>query len=176
MKLVFIYGPPAAGKLTVAKEVARLTGYKLFHNHMTVDLVSSILDRKSESFWKLVDLYRLEMFEAASKEGIDGLIFTFVYGAPDDNPFIKETIRRVEKHGGKVCFVQLYCEPSELMGRVKHPSRRNFTKIRTKKVMKRVLGKHDLFSAVPFKNNLRIDNTDLSPKTAARKIVSHFRL
>jgi len=176
MKLVFIYGPPAAGKLTVAKEVAKLTGYKMFHNHMTVDLVSSILDRKSKSFWKLVDLYRLEMFETASKENIDGLIFTFVYDAPGDNPFIKETVKRVEKHGGKVCFVQLYCDVPELMSRVRHPSRRNFTKIRTKTVMKRVLGKRDVFSKVPFKNNLSIDNTDLSPKRAAGKIVSHFRL
>lgn len=39
MKLVFIYGMPAAGKLTVAKELAGLSGYKLFHNHQVVDLL-----------------------------------------------------------------------------------------------------------------------------------------
>ncbi len=36
MRLVFIYGPPGVGKLTVARELAALTGFKLFHNHLTV--------------------------------------------------------------------------------------------------------------------------------------------
>jgi replication-associated recombination protein RarA len=31
--LVFIYGPPAAGKLTVAEALAMRTGHKVFHNH-----------------------------------------------------------------------------------------------------------------------------------------------
>ena len=34
MKHLFLYGAPAVGKLTVAKELADLTGYKLFHNHL----------------------------------------------------------------------------------------------------------------------------------------------
>jgi len=35
MKLVFIYGPPAVGKLTVANALAKVTGFKVFHNHLT---------------------------------------------------------------------------------------------------------------------------------------------
>jgi len=42
MKLVFIYGPPASGKLTVARELATLTGYRLFHNHLIVDAVAAV--------------------------------------------------------------------------------------------------------------------------------------
>ena len=37
MKLVVLHGPPAVGKLTVARELARLTGWRLFHNHLVVD-------------------------------------------------------------------------------------------------------------------------------------------
>lgn len=44
MELVVIYGAPGVGKLTVARELARKTGYKLFHNHLTVDLVKSLFD------------------------------------------------------------------------------------------------------------------------------------
>lgn len=36
MKLMFIYGPPAAGKLTVAKALCAHTGFKLFHNHLAL--------------------------------------------------------------------------------------------------------------------------------------------
>jgi len=34
MNLVFLHGPAASGKLTVGRELSRLTGYRLFHNHL----------------------------------------------------------------------------------------------------------------------------------------------
>ena len=55
MKLIVIYGPPAAGKLTVSKELSRITGYKVFHNHLAIDFIESVLDR-----------YRIGLIEAAS--------------------------------------------------------------------------------------------------------------
>jgi len=39
-KLVIIMGAQAAGKMTVGQELAKITDLKLFHNHMTFDLVS----------------------------------------------------------------------------------------------------------------------------------------
>ncbi len=44
VKLVFIHGPAAVGKLTVARELAELTGLALFHNHLVVDLVTSLFE------------------------------------------------------------------------------------------------------------------------------------
>ncbi|HGO5304506.1 hypothetical protein [Vibrio harveyi] len=44
MKLVWLHGAPAAGKLTVAKVLHEKYGYKLFHNHLTVDLSLSIYE------------------------------------------------------------------------------------------------------------------------------------
>jgi shikimate kinase len=38
MKLVILFGPPAVGKMTVGQQLANLTGFKLFHNHMTIEL------------------------------------------------------------------------------------------------------------------------------------------
>jgi hypothetical protein len=35
VKFVVIFGPPAAGKMTVGRELAALTGWRLFHNHRT---------------------------------------------------------------------------------------------------------------------------------------------
>ena len=39
MDFIIIFGPQAVGKMTVGEELAKKTGYKLFHNHMTIDLV-----------------------------------------------------------------------------------------------------------------------------------------
>ena len=39
MKTIFIYGAPAAGKLTVANELAKRTGFSVLHNHLINDLI-----------------------------------------------------------------------------------------------------------------------------------------
>src|SRR6059036_357791 len=84
MKLVFVYGPPASGKLTVAKELAKLTGFRLFHNHVSIQFVQSLFEFGTKTFWRLTNTYRLEMIEQAAKDGID-TIFTFVYSKGEDD-------------------------------------------------------------------------------------------
>lgn len=39
MRLLFLHGPPATGKYTVGRELAALTGWELYHNHLVVDEV-----------------------------------------------------------------------------------------------------------------------------------------
>src|SRR3989344_1110054 len=113
MKLVIVYGPPAVGKLTVAKELAARTGYKLFHNHLTVDVVASLFTFGTPVFWKQVRQMREFLFEAAAKNKVN-LIFTFVYAAGEDDKIIRNYIRIIEKNGGEVCPVQLKSSIQEL--------------------------------------------------------------
>ena len=67
MKLIFIYGLPATGKLTVAVELAAMTGYKLFHNHLVVDLLLSVFDFGSPPFVELREDIWLSVFEQACR-------------------------------------------------------------------------------------------------------------
>jgi hypothetical protein len=53
MKLILLYGPLAAGKLTIAKEIARLTGFKVFHSHLSVNLVEAIFSRGTHAYRRL---------------------------------------------------------------------------------------------------------------------------
>src|SRR2546422_11399748 len=129
MKLVFIYGPPASGKLTVGTELAKLTGFKLFHNHVSIQFVQSIFEFGTKTFWRLTGKYRMEMLEAAAKEGID-TIFTFVYSKDDeDDQFVKHVVQHVRSRGGQVLFVRLYCEREELVKRVKRSQRKRMGKV-----------------------------------------------
>src|SRR6266540_39745 len=130
MQLLFLYGAPAVGKLTVARELAGLTGYKLFHNHLTVDLVGALFDFGSEQAERLSTKFRLEMFQEAALADLPGVVFTFVYARGDDDGFVQQTIDAVEPHGGTVYFVLLTCEEQELLRRVTHESRASFGKIR----------------------------------------------
>ena len=42
MKLVFLIGSGAVGKMTVGQELMKLTGLRLFHNHMTIEPVIAL--------------------------------------------------------------------------------------------------------------------------------------
>src|SRR5690349_1494558 len=175
MRLVFIYGPPASGKLTVAKELVKLTGFRLFHNHVSIEFVQSLFEFGSKPFWRLTDKYRTEMMEEAAKEGVD-TIFTFVYGKTTDDPFVRSVLRKVKAHGGKVCFVRLQCRRDELKRRVTSKFRKSRGKIATKKLLSQVFKKFDLDSEIPFEPSLTIDTEAQSPREAAKTIVRHYSL
>lgn len=176
MKLVFIYGPPAAGKLTVAKALADATRFKIFHNHLSINCVEPVFEFGTKPFGRLVELIRMETIEAAAKENINGLIFTFCYAAGHDEPFVRRVIERVEKHGGEVCLVQLICEREALEERVLREERKNFNKASNLNILREILERYDLFSAFPERNSLTIDNTNMPPQEAARRIIAHYNL
>ncbi len=69
MKLIILYDPPAVGKLTVAKTLVDSTGYKLFHNHLTVDPVISIFPRGTKSSVNMVRQIRYMMLAGAARVG-----------------------------------------------------------------------------------------------------------
>ena len=69
MKLLFLYGPAASGKLTIARELATLTGFALFHNHLVVDAVAAVFPFGSDQFVKPREQFWLAMFHEASERG-----------------------------------------------------------------------------------------------------------
>lgn len=111
----------------------------------------------------------MEIFEAAAKEHINGVIFTYCYARPEDDKFVKRVIHVVEKHGGEVCFVQPYCDRAVLEKRVRSGSRKRFHKIRTVKMLNQTLERWDLFSPIPFVKSLCMDNTKTSAKKQLKK-------
>ena len=42
MNLIFLYGTPAAGKLTIAKELVKLVSYKLYDNHAIISPLGAL--------------------------------------------------------------------------------------------------------------------------------------
>jgi RNase adaptor protein for sRNA GlmZ degradation len=176
MNLVFIYGAPATGKLTVATELARLTGYKLFHNHLTVDLIEPFFKFGTEEASRLSAKFRLEMFKEAAKAKLPGIIFTYVYVKDSDDEFVEQVISTVKPYGGKVMFVLLNCKKEELTKRVENDSRKNYTKVQEAGKLNELFKKYDMTSPVPHQESLIIDNTNLTPKEAANQIIQTYKL
>ena len=173
MKLIFLYGPPASGKYTIAKAIAQKTGYKLFHNHLTVDLAKGVFDYGTKAFWELVHKIRLDIFEKAAKENISGMIFTYVYEKDNDDSFVKQVLEKVNSNGGEIIFVQIYCDKKTLLERVREDSRKQFQKVKTEEGLLEMLGKGDLLSSIPFVENHKIDNTNLTVTETIAKAIEY---
>lgn len=88
LKFIQIIGPQAVGKMTVGQELAKITGYKLLYNHMTIEMVRLIFDYDKEAFRNMNSIIRYEIFKEFSKSNEKGIIFTgcFDFG----NNFEKE--------------------------------------------------------------------------------------
>ena len=82
MRAVFLYRPPGVGKLTVGQVLARLTGFRLVHDHLTVDLVSAVFPFQSDPWTRLLRRVKRDVYAAAVAEDVD-IIITGVYaGTP----------------------------------------------------------------------------------------------
>ena len=172
MKLVFLHGPPAVGKLAVARELVRLTGYKLFHNHLTVDLVGSLFAFGSEPFVALREKIWLSAFHQAATNDVS-LVFTFNPERTVREQFIAEALAVVEGAGGKVVFVALTCNEDELERRIADPSRGQFGKLRSVEQY-RNLKAAGAFRFPNLPEGLSLDTTQRSAADTAKSISEYL--
>ncbi|MPZ48520.1 MAG: AAA family ATPase [Dehalococcoidia bacterium] len=175
MNLVYIYGPPGVGKLAVATELAKLTGYKLFHNHFSIDCVLPVFSFGMEPFDRLVQQIRRMVLTEAARQDVD-VIFTFVYARDVDDPIVTAIDEQVTQAGGRVCFVQLVCDQETLEQRVVGEDRTRMRKIDTVERIQRFVTQYELFTPIPGRESLSIDNTNVAPDEAARQIGEHYGL
>ncbi len=174
MKLIYIYGPPASGKLTVATALAAQTGFKLFHNHLTQDLAGVLYPEWNDVRHKLVDKLRLDVIEYAAQNNTD-LIFTQYYtGDGDDIAFVNDTVEIIKSSGGTVKFVELTAPIDVLQRRVTNESRKPFEKAKDIETLQKHLD-DSKFQSVEYER-LTIDSSKVEPDEASRDIIESFRL
>ena len=186
MMFIVIFGPPAVGKMSVGHELAKLTGLKLFHNHMTIDLVLNFFEFGNPHFGQLVSEFRTRVFEEVAKSDLPGLIFTYTWALnlESDKAFIDRSCEIFRQQGAEIYFVELEAELGERL-------KRNESEFRlAQKAPKRDIEKskqllladeetHRMNSDGDFfyqENYLKLENTNLSANEAAEKIVETFGL
>lgn len=146
--LVYLYGPPAAGKLTIGQLVAERTGFRLFHNHLTVNAVREIFPFGSPAFVEVLHRLRLDVFSTAARIGTS-LVFTnnSIWGGDDGRArfaaFADRAARVVADEGGRTLFVSLTAPVGELEARVPADSRRAHGKLVDVDRLREMLASHD---------------------------------
>lgn len=184
MKVIFLFGPQAVGKMTIGEELSKRLNIPLLFNHMTLDILTPFLGWSSDTF-RISQQIRCEILTAvASNPTHDGMILTFgfYFDDPNDWKIFKRYREIFGSHGIEVCLVELEADFEERL-------RRNVTENRlSKKPSKRDLGyseqelktsneKHRLNSnpgEIEHPNYFRLDVTNLTIAESADTIIERF--
>lgn len=181
MKLVFLIGDSAVGKMTVGQELAKITPLRLFHNHMTIEPVIEVFGAYDHH---VVNRLRDVFFEAFAASDHYGMIFTYMWAfdSQADWDYIEHVKQIFSPYNTEFYYVELIAsqqkrlQRNETPNRLAHkPSKRNIEFSRA------MLLKDDASyrleskpGEIPFENYLRINTDDLSAAETARQIREYF--
>ncbi|WP_102027608.1 AAA family ATPase [Salirhabdus sp. Marseille-P4669] len=186
MRLVLLFGPQAVGKMTVGQELAKMTGLKLFHNHMTIDLVLNFFEYGTPPFKRLVNSFRNEILTEVANSDLPGVIFTYVWAfdMKEDWESVDRITNIFEAKGNDVYYVELEADVEERLKRnvttnrlENKPTKRNIEM--SEKDLLTTYQSHRLNSnenEINRKNYLKINNTKRSAIDVAKEIKDRFQL
>lgn len=175
MKLIFLWGPAAAGKLTVARELGRLTGLPVFHNHLVVDALLEKLPFGHPEFIRLRESMWMAGFDTAARSG-KSMIFTFQPEPTVTPGFAGRVADMVRDAGGEVKFVRLVISREEQEKRLGNESRKEFKKLVSLDLLRELRDGFEQSEAEMPPADLVIDSEIDDPETASRRIAAAFNL
>ena len=183
MKLMFLIGNSAAGKMTVGQELTKITPFRLFHNHMMIEPVIEIFGGFNGH---VIQQLREVIFHEFVKSDNDGMIFTFMWAfdMPSDWEYINHVTDIFREQGGEIYYVELIAsqevrlQRNETENRLAHKASKRDLAVSDQRLL-RDDANHRCVSylgEVPFENYLRIENADLPAATVAQRIKEYFDL
>jgi hypothetical protein len=175
MDLIYLHGPPASGKLTIARGLEARIGCGVFHNHLTIDLVKPFFAFDTEPFWRMVAEMRLTSLRAAATNGAGVVVYTSCYSHPTDLSFFEEMERIVAAAGGTIYPVYLQCSIEELERRIANPDRVAQRKLRSVEGLRTERARWN-WVAVPRAECITIATDGKTPGTCADEILARLSL
>jgi predicted kinase len=171
--LVFLYGPPAVGKYTIAKALSSQLNWPLFHNHVVIDCVNALIQRGEPGFLDACADVRVALTSRALASG-KSHVSTFVYATGTDDAFVARIRTAVQAASARFCAVRLHCSVGTLNERCVAPHRADMKKIATLETLQTVLEQYDCFGAIPDVDSLMIDTEVHSVEESVARIRGHF--
>ena len=181
--LVCIIGPPAVGKMTVGQALERITGYRLFHLHQIIDLVSAYFPYSTDpasSNERLVVSYRRLFFEEGARSGLQ-IITTagWRFDLPSEEEAIRSYAQPFVERGGRVYVVELLAplEVRRARNLTENRRRHKRTDWSTEEALRQDAAQHryDSGGILPLDLPLlRIETEHLTAEDTAARIHEHF--
>ncbi len=185
---ILILGPHAVGKMTVGQELAKLTGFRLFHNHMSIELSRKLFSPiETKEFGQLNEMIRQSVFEMFATRNLPGLIFTNMcaFDDPNDLQSLTKIISLFERNGIESYVVELCADfdvrpiRNKSENRLLHKeSKRNLEWSEAEMIATSKKWRLNSYEGeeLPFENYVKIDNTNTPPDEVAKMIIKHFAL
>ncbi len=183
MKLVILIGDAAVGKMTVGQELMKLTGLRLFHNHMTIEPVIEIFGSFNGEVTRQL---REVIFREFAKSDNYGMIFTYLWAfdMQSDWDYIAHVADIFKEQGAEIYYAELIAPQEIRLQRNETPNRlqHKASKRDIEQSRQRVLRDDASYRCVslpgelPFENYIRIDNSNLEPDVVAAMIQKRFDL
>ncbi|MCM1115114.1 MAG: shikimate kinase [Clostridium sp.] len=183
MKLLFLFGDAAVGKMTVGQELMKITDLRLFHNHMSIEPVLEIFGSWSGN---AIKRFREMIFEEFAKSENYGMIFTYMWAfdCQDDWDYIEHVKEIFKPYHTNFYYAELVASQDI---RIKRNTTENRLHNKPSKrdiewSNKRLIEddkNHRLESyegEISFENYIKIDNTNLSAEETAQIIKEKFNL
>jgi hypothetical protein len=148
---------------------------RLFDNHATIDVARTVFEFGAPGFWELVHTVRSAVLDAAAERRIPLVIATFCYAEPDDRPAFEQFEAIVQRHGGELLPVLLYCSNEEAIRRVSNADRAERRKITSEEGLDTFLARFKI-SPVPRADCLVLDSEARPADATAQEIIRHFDL
>ena len=183
MKLVFLIGDAAVGKMTVGQELMKQTGLRLFHNHMMIEPVIEIFGAFNGH---VTQQLREVIFHEFAKSDNKGMIFTYLWAfdMQSDWDYVAHVSEIFRQQGAEIYYVELIApqevrlQRNETANRLAHKASKRDLEASRARLLRDDANYRcvSLLGEIPFENYLRIDNSEVSAETAAKMIREHFAL
>lgn len=183
MKLMFLVGNAAVGKMTVGQELMKITDFRLFHNHMTIEPVIEIFGRYDG---RTITRLREVVFEEFASSDNYGLIFTYMWAfdQQSDWDYVAHVrdIFLARNPDTEFCYVELTAsqklrlERNVSWNRLKNKASKNDVEQSNRRLIRddSRYRLESLEGEIPFENYVKIDNSQLTPVETAELIKEHF--
>lgn len=181
MDLVLIFGSGAVGKMTVGQELMKITGYRLFHNHMMIEPVLEIFGDFNVP--TVIGLRNL-IFDEFLKTNHKGMIYTQMWNfdKQSDWDYINALSDKFKQSGGNVYFVELVADQKVRLERNKTENRlaNKASKRNLEFSEGNILWEDENWrlqsreGEVPYEHYLKIDNTYIEAADVAKQIKDYF--
>lgn len=183
MKLVFLIGDAAVGKMTVGQELMKQTGLRLFHNHMMIEPVIEIFGHFNG---QVTQQLREIIFREFAKSDNEGMIFTYLWAfdMQSDWDYVEHVADIFRQQDAEIYYVELIApqeirlQRNETENRLRHKASKRDLEASRARVL-RDDAKYrceSLPGEIPYENYIKIDNSNLEPDVVASMIREHFNL
>lgn len=183
MKFVLIIGDASVGKMTVGQELTKITGLRLYHNHVAIEPVLEVFGEFNR---ELIDKYRELTFDEFLKTKHEGLIFTFMWNFDSERDwnFARHVVDKFENAGCEIYVVELHASLEKRLERNVTENRllNKASKRDIESSNKRVIDTFNncrcdsLQGELKFENYMWVDNENLEADVVAKMIKDKFNL